>query len=44
MATFKMKPFHALVRDFEPLTNVTKNSVSGVAGVLDPSLEHYSVS
>ena len=30
-----MKPFVTLVRDFQPLANVTKNSISVVAGVLD---------
>ena len=30
-----MKPFVTLVRDFQTLANVTKNSISVVAGVLD---------
>ena len=38
-----MKPFDALVGDFKSLTNITKNSISGVAGVLDLHLEHYNV-
>ena len=40
IATSKRKPFVALISDFQPLINVTKNSISGV---LDPSLEHYNV-
>ena len=42
-ATSKMKPFVALAVGFQPLINVTKSSISGVAGVLDLSLEHYNV-
>ena len=42
-ATSKMKPFVAFVVGFQPLTNVTKNSISVVAGVLDLPLEHYNV-
>ena len=43
IATSKMKPFVALVGDFQPLINVTKTSISGAAEVLDPPLEHYNV-
>ena len=32
-----------LVSRFQPLINTTKNSISGVVGVLDPPLEHYKV-
>ena len=35
----KMKALVALVSGFQPLTNVTKNSIFGVAGELDPPLE-----
>ena len=38
-----MKPFVVFVGNFQPLTNVTKDSMSGVAGVLDLPLEHYGV-
>ena len=38
-----MKPFVALISSFQPLTNVTKNSISGDAGVLHPSMEHYKI-
>ena len=38
-----MKPFVALVGNFQPLTNTTKNSISAVVGVLDPPLEPYNV-
>lgn len=35
IVTSKMKPFVPLVDGFQPLANVTKNSISGVAEVLD---------
>ena len=38
-----MKLFVALVGDLQPLTNVTKNAIPGVEGVLDPPLEYYNV-
>ena len=38
-----MKLIVALVGGFQPLTILTKNSKSRVAGVLDSSLEHYIV-
>ena len=38
-----MKLFVALVVSFHALPNVTKNSISGDAGVLDTPLEHYNV-
>ena len=38
-----METFVALVSGFQSLTNVTKKSISGVAGVLAPPLEHYNV-
>ena len=38
ITTSKMKPIDTLVDEFQPLTNATKNSISGVAGVLDPPL------
>ena len=44
MATTKMKVFVALlVCGLQPSTNVTKNSILGVVGVLDPPLELYNV-
>ena len=43
ISTFKIKPFVALASDFQPLTNVTKNSMLGVAGTLDPPLERYNI-
>ena len=36
-----MKPFDTIVGGFQLLTNVTKNSILGVAGVLDPPQKHY---
>ena len=44
IATSKTEPFVALVDGFQALTNATKNFISGVAGVLDPHLEHYKCS
>ena len=41
IATSKMKPFDTIVGGFQLLTNVTKNSILGVAGVLDPPQKHY---
>ena len=38
-----MKPFDALMGGVQPLTNATKNFISGVARVLDPPLENYNV-
>ena len=35
-----MKAFVVLVGDFQPLTNVTNNNISGVAGLLDLPPEH----
>ena len=43
IATSKKKLFDVLAGSFQPLTNVTKNSVSGVARVLDLPLGHYDV-
>ena len=43
IATSNMKHFVALIGDFHPLTNVTKESIPGFDGALDPSLEHHSV-
>ena len=43
IATSKIKPFVALVSGFQPLTNVTKNSILGAAGTLDPALERYNM-
>ena len=40
IATSKMKPFVALISGFQPLTNVTKNPISGAVRVLDLPLEH----
>ena len=37
----KMELFVALLNDFQPLTNVSKNSILDVAGVLSPSLFLY---
>ena len=37
-----MKASVSLISGFQPLVNVTKNSISGIAGVLDPPLEHYA--
>ena len=36
-----MELFVTLLNDFQPLTNVTKNSILDVVGVLDPSLLLY---
>ena len=33
----------ALISIFHPITNATKDSIVGVAGVLGPSLEQYNV-
>ena len=38
-----MKPFVALIGGFQPLSNVAKNSISEVVGVLYPPLGHYNV-
>ena len=38
-----VKLFLTLVRDFKLLTDFTKNSILGVTGVLDPSLENYNM-
>ena len=44
IATSKMKVFVVLlVWGLQPSTNVTKNSILRVAGVLDPPLELYKV-
>ena len=44
IATSKMKVFVVLlVCDLQPSINVTKNSVLGVAVVLDPPLKFYNV-
>ena len=44
MAISKMKVYVVLfVCGLQPLTNVTKNSILGVTGVLDPPLELYNV-
>ena len=44
IVTSKMKVFVVLlVCGLQPSTNVTKNSILGVAGVLDPPLELYNV-
>ena len=43
IATSKMKPLVALAGGFHTLTNVTKNSISGVASVLDPPLEYNNL-
>ena len=40
ITTSKMKPFVALISGFQPLTNVTKNPISGAVRVLDLPLEH----
>ena len=37
-ATSKMGLFLTLLKGFQPLTNVTKNPILEVVGVLDPSL------
>ena len=42
--TSKIKLFVALVSSFGPLTNVTKNSISGVVGVPGSPLEFYNIS
>ena len=38
-----MEAFIALVSGFQPLTNITKNPISKVAGVLGPRMERYNV-
>ena len=44
IATSKVNVFVLLlIYNFQPSTNVTKNSILGVAGVLDPPLELYNV-
>ena len=44
IATSMMKVFVVLlVCGFQLSTNVTKNSILGVAGVLDPPLELYNL-
>ena len=41
--TSKMELFVALVSGFQLLTNVTKNSIIGVTGVLDQPMEYYDM-
>ena len=36
-----MELFVTLVSGFQPLSNITKNSILGVNGVLDPTLASY---
>ena len=44
ITTSKVKVFVVLlVCDLQPSTNVTKNSILGVAGILDPSVELYNM-
>ena len=43
IAASKMRFFVALVCGLQPSTNATKNSILGVAGVLDQPLELYNV-
>ena len=43
IATSEVKFFVALVYGLQPSTNVTENSILGVAGVLDLPLEFYSM-